>query len=101
VVRENVPRVEAWLRGHGDRFSWIPPDAGAILYTRYAHPINSTALVTRLREEESVLVVPGDQFGMDGYLRLGVGERVDYLMEGLARVRAVLDRLPQGAGAPP
>ena len=57
-------------------------------------PINSTALVTRLREEESVLVVPGDQFGMDGYLRLGVGERGGYLMAGLERVRALLDRLP-------
>ena len=99
VVRENLPRVEAWLASHGDRFSWIPPDAGAIIYTRYAHPINSTELVTRLREEESVLVVPGDQFGMDGYLRLGVGERVDYVMDGLARVRALLDRLPQGTGA--
>ena len=59
---------------HGDRFSLDPPEAGAIVYTRYAHPINSTELVTRLREEESVLVVPGDQFGMDGFLRLGVGE---------------------------
>ncbi len=99
VIRENLPQVEAWLASHGDRFSWIAPDAGAILYTRYAHPINSTALVTRLREEESVLVVPGDQFGMDGYLRLGVGERGGHLMDGLERVRALLDRLPQGTGA--
>ncbi len=96
--RENLPAVEAWLAGNGDRFSWIRPEAGAIVYTRYAHPINSTALVTRLRDEESVLVVPGDQFGMDGYLRLGVGERADYLMAGLERVRALLDRLPADAG---
>ncbi len=97
VITENLPRVESWLAAHGDRFAWIRPEAGAILYTRYAHPINSTELVTRLREEESVLVVPGDQFGMDGYLRLGVGERTDYVMAGLERVRALLDRLPQTA----
>ena len=46
-----------------------------------------------------MLVVPGDQFGMDGYLRLGVGERGGHLMDGLERVRALLDRLPQGTGA--
>lgn len=97
VITANLPRVEAWLAAHGDRFTWIRPEAGAIVYTRYAHPINSTALVTRLREDESVLVVPGDQFGMDGYLRIGVGERTDYVMAGLDRVRAVLDRLPQVA----
>jgi aspartate/methionine/tyrosine aminotransferase len=100
VIAANLPRVEAWLSTHGDRFTWIRPEAGAIVYARYAHPINSTALVTRLREDESVLVVPGDQFGMDGYLRIGVGERTDYVMAGLERVRAVLDRLPQGAAAP-
>ena len=101
VIAANLPRVEAWLAAHGDRFTWIRPEAGAIVYARYAHPINSTALVTRLREDESVLVVPGDQFGMDGYLRIGVGERTDYVMAGLERVRAVLDRLPHGVGAPP
>jgi aspartate/methionine/tyrosine aminotransferase len=47
-----------------------------------------------------VLVVPGDQFGMDGYLRIGLGERTDYVMAGLERVRAVLERLPQVAAAP-
>jgi aspartate/methionine/tyrosine aminotransferase len=72
----------------------MPPEAGAIIYARYAHPINSTELVTRLRDEESVLVVPGDHFGMDGYLRFGVGEAPDYLLAGLERVRAVLERLP-------
>ena len=35
--------------------------------------MNSTELVLRLRDERSVLVVPGDHFGMDGYLRVGFG----------------------------
>jgi aspartate/methionine/tyrosine aminotransferase len=99
VIAGNLPRVERWLAAHGDRFSWIRPEAGAIVYTRYAHPINSTELVTRLRQDESVLVVPGDQFGMDGFLRIGVGERTDYVMAGLERVRAVLDRLPHAIPA--
>jgi aspartate/methionine/tyrosine aminotransferase len=92
ILRENVPEVEAWLRASGHGFDWVAPEAGAFLFARYRHPVNSTALATRLRDEESVLIVPGDQFGMDGFLRIGVGERADYVLAGLERLRALLDR---------
>lgn len=97
ILRENVPRVEAWLRDCGHPFEWTTPDAGAFLYARYGLPIGSTALTDRLREEESVLIVPGDAFGMDGYLRFGVGERADYVLAGLDRLKAFLDRTMPGA----
>lgn len=98
ILRENVPRVDAWLRDCGHPFEWTPPDAGAFLYARYGLPVGSTALTDRLREEESVLIVPGDAFGMDGYLRFGVGERADYVLAGLDRLKAFLDRTSPGAG---
>lgn len=97
ILRENVPRVEAWLRDCGHPFEWTTPDAGAFLYARYGLPLGSTALTDRLREEESVLIVPGDAFGMDGYLRFGVGERADYVLAGLDRLKAFLDRTAPGA----
>lgn len=100
IVRENLPLIEGWLHEHDPMFSWIRPKAGAILFVRYGYAINSTTLVTRLREEKSVLVVPGDHFGLDGYLRLGFGERSDYLREGLGRVHALLSTLDKAhAGA--
>jgi hypothetical protein len=71
-------------------FTYAPPDAGAIVYVRYHHPINSTELVTRLREEKSVLVVPGDHFGMDGYLRIGFGDEVGHLRQGLDRLHSLI-----------
>jgi aspartate/methionine/tyrosine aminotransferase len=94
IVRANLPVIEAWLRDRHPAFSWLPPEAGAIIYVRYNYRINSTELVTRLRDEKSVLIVPGDHFGMDGYLRLGYGERPDYLREALDRVHALLSTLP-------
>lgn len=97
ILRENLPRVEAWLRDCGHPFEWSTPEAGAFIYARYGLPIGSTALSERLREQESVLVVPGDAFGMDGYLRFGVGEHADYVLAGLDRVRAYLDRVSPGA----
>jgi aspartate/methionine/tyrosine aminotransferase len=99
IVRQNLPVIEGWLHGHDPMFSWIPPRAGAIVYVRYNYTINSTELVTRLRNEKSVLIVPGDHFGMDGYLRLGFGERPDYLRQGLERLHALLTSLGADAHA--
>lgn len=93
ILNENVPKVEAWLRACGHDFQWASPDAGAFVFARYALPFNSTQLVTRLRDEESALIVPGDHFGLDRYLRFGIGERAHYVLEGLDRLKALLDRL--------
>jgi aspartate/methionine/tyrosine aminotransferase len=93
ILRKNLPLMESWLTDAGG-FSWIRPEAGAIVYVRYAHAINSTTLVTRLREEKSVLTVPGDHFGMDGYLRLGFGEPPDYNRAGFERLRDLLATVP-------
>ncbi|MFN7978098.1 MAG: hypothetical protein U0P30_08185 [Vicinamibacterales bacterium] len=40
-----------------------------------------------------MLIVPGDQFGLDGCLRLGIGEHVGYVLEGLARLQALIGRV--------
>ncbi|MEY4094271.1 MAG: hypothetical protein RLZZ53_1470, partial [Acidobacteriota bacterium] len=93
ILRRNLPLIEDWLREVGG-FTWIKPEAGAIVYVKYDHPINSTELVTRLRVEKSVLTVPGDHFGMDGYLRLGFGEPPEYNRAGLDRLRDLLASLP-------
>jgi hypothetical protein len=37
-----------------------------------------------------VLIVPGDHFGMDGYLRIGFGEEAAYLRKGLSRLHELL-----------
>jgi aspartate/methionine/tyrosine aminotransferase len=86
ILNANFPVIAAWLDGHGDLFSYAPPDAGAIVYVRYRLPVNSTELVTRLRTDKSVLIVPGDHFGMDGYLRIGFGEDIAYLRSALERI---------------
>jgi aspartate/methionine/tyrosine aminotransferase len=90
ILNENFPVIARWLDAHGDLFSYNRPDAGAIVYVRYHHPINSTELVTRLREQKSVLIVPGDHFGMDGYLRIGFGDDEDYLRTGLNRLNDLI-----------
>jgi len=97
ILNRNFPIIAEWLDGPGGEFSYAPPDAGAIVYVRYQHAINSTELVTRLREEKSVLIVPGDHFGMDGYLRIGFGDEVDHLKQGLERLHQLLESIAVAA----
>ena len=59
----------------------------------YDHDINSCDLAERLRVEKSVLVVPGDHFGMDGWLRVGFGEDTDLLLRGLERMHELLEEM--------
>jgi aspartate/methionine/tyrosine aminotransferase len=92
ILNRNYPIIERWLDDCGGLFRYAPPDAGAIVYARYRHAINSTELITRLRVEKSVLVVPGDHFGMDHYLRLGFGDEPAHLRAGLERLgQAIAD----------
>jgi len=91
ILNDNFPVIAQWLDAHGGLFSYTPPDAGAIVYVRYHHAMNSTELVTALRLEKSVLIVPGDHFGMDGYLRIGFGDQTDYLRHGLDRLHDLID----------
>ena len=90
ILNANYPIMAGWLDSHGALFSYAPPDAGAIVYVQYHHPINSTDLVNQLREQKSVLIVPGDHFGMDGYLRIGFGDETDYMRQGLNRLQELL-----------
>jgi len=93
IVRANLPHLETWLGSHGERFRWVRPQAGAIAYAKYDLPIRSADLVERIREEASVLLVPGSMFGLKRGLRFGFGYDIEHTMKGLARVDDVLATL--------
>ncbi len=94
IVRTNYPIVRHWIERRAPALSHVPPDAGAIVFVRYHHAINSTALIERLRDEQSVLVVPGDHFEMDGYIRIGFGPDPLHLTGSLQKVGELLDTIP-------
>ena len=98
IIQRNLPRLEAWIHSHDDIFSYIPPVAGAITFFRYKLPISSSALFDRLRKERSVLITPGDHFGVGRYIRVGYGYDVDYTLRGLARVDITLQELMKKSG---
>ncbi|MFQ5707630.1 MAG: aminotransferase class I/II-fold pyridoxal phosphate-dependent enzyme [bacterium] len=93
ILRENLAWLTKWVEKQEDRFEFIPPQAGGMAFLRYAMPINSTELATRLRREKSVFIIAGDCFGMDRYVRIGIGAEKQYLAAGLSLVEAALAEL--------
>jgi aspartate/methionine/tyrosine aminotransferase len=92
IVRSNYPLVKRWIEKQ-DGLSHIAPEAGAIVFVRHTHPFRSSDLTDRLRDERGVLVVPGDYFDMDGYLRIGFGSDPEYLESALLRIGDFLSSL--------
>jgi aspartate/methionine/tyrosine aminotransferase len=99
ILRTNYPTVRRWIERR-PALSHVPPEAGAITFVKYAYQVGSTALIERIRDEQSVLVVPGDHFEMDGYLRIGFGCDPELLLPALERVGEVLDSLDAPRTAP-
>jgi len=92
-VREGYRVLETWMNAHPGRFHWTPPDASAVAFVRYALEIGSAELVERLRTEKSVLIVPGEHFGLEYHLRISFGFPRDYLAGGLDRIHELLSDL--------
>jgi aspartate/methionine/tyrosine aminotransferase len=90
IIRTNYPALEGWLLSHDDILIWAAPVAGAIAYASYDLPIKSSKLVERIRTERSVLLVPGDMFGLKKGLRFGFGYDIERTLKALALVDDVL-----------
>jgi aspartate/methionine/tyrosine aminotransferase len=92
TLRQNLPIARAWIQSFGGRLTWREPQAGAIALLKYSDPVPSLDLATRVREEQSTLIVPGSHVGLEGYIRIWLGGREDFLREGLRRIGVVLAR---------
>jgi len=93
ILNENWPILERWYEDHSDVFSYVKPKAGAISFAKYDMNVNSTVIAERLVKEESVLVIPGDHFLMDGHMRIGYGSNARHLETSLALVADLFNRM--------
>jgi aspartate/methionine/tyrosine aminotransferase len=90
IIRRQLPPLEDWIHGHDEVFSYARPEAGAIAYVAIDLPGRSIDLIDRIRTEQSVLLVPGEVFGLGNGMRIGFGYDIERTMKGLARVDEVL-----------
>jgi len=90
IIQTNLPLLEEWLTEYNHLFRYARPVAGAIAYFEYDFPINSTELINRLRMEKSVLLIPGDQCGLDKGIRVGYGYDIQKTLRGLALLEELI-----------
>ncbi len=93
ILKTNYPVLEAWLQRFGDTFTWQPPHAGAICLVKYRQAISALELVEKVRAEHSVLLVPGEHFGLPNHIRFGYGEELHHFQEALAETERGLKRV--------
>lgn len=87
ILQQNQPVVEEWLQSFNGFFVYNPHVAGAYYFVKYNADIPSIKLVENILHNQSTLIVPGSHLGMEGFLRIWIGAKHDYLKEGLRRVR--------------
>jgi aspartate/methionine/tyrosine aminotransferase len=93
ILNANFPVLERWLKTFDGFFEWLPPDAGAICCVRYDKGPRTLDLVEQIRAAQSVLLVPGEHFGLpSGYLRIGFGNERKELEAALAETRIGLQK---------
>jgi aspartate/methionine/tyrosine aminotransferase len=85
IIRANLPPLEAWFASQ-PALRYRRPVAGAIAFAEADLPISTREFVERVRVDQSVLLVPGEMFGIDNGIRIGFGYRVADTLQALALV---------------
>lgn len=86
LLQANLEIAREWIASFNGFLEWREPEAGAIALVKYNASIPSAELAERMRTRQNTLVVPGSYLGLEGYLRIWLGAREDYLREGLRRI---------------
>jgi len=85
IMRENLDFARAWFAESANLASWSEPKAALLAMMKYEAPVDSVILADRLAQEARVMLAPGSAFGLEGYLRIGIGQRPEIFAEGLRR----------------
>jgi aspartate/methionine/tyrosine aminotransferase len=86
ILQQNLPPMRAWADSFGDFLTFREPDAGALCLMRYNSATPSYELCELIRVKQSVLIVPGVHLGLEGFIRVWLGGKPEFLAEGLRRI---------------
>jgi aspartate/methionine/tyrosine aminotransferase len=90
-LHRNYPPLRNWLDIRAETFSHVAPRAGAIAWAGLPSGWNSAQMAEELRVEKGVLIVPGEQLGLESHVRFGFGGSSEQLLRALARISEWLE----------
>ncbi len=83
IMTENLATAKAWFAANADLVGWQEPRGALLAMMTYTAELDSVTLANRLAEEAGVMLAPGTAFGLEGHLRIGIGQRPEVFREGL------------------
>jgi aspartate/methionine/tyrosine aminotransferase len=86
ILQHNLPIMRRWAESFGGFLTFREPQAGALCLMRYHSGTPSYQLCERIRANQSVLIVPGAHLGLEGFIRVWLGGKPEFLTEGLRRI---------------
>lgn len=92
IVRQNLSTFTNWVDSHSGVLSFTPPQAGCFAFVKFNLPVTSWELVMDMVKNDSVFVIPGSCFGIEGHLRMNFGVEKTFLAKGLERIDRTLAR---------
>jgi len=92
LARRNLGVLSQFIAEHAETLDWTPPRAGLLAFPKLKRKTDSREFCRRLLEQQSVLLVPGWAFEMEGHFRMGIGEGADVFDPGLERLGKFLSR---------
>jgi hypothetical protein len=98
ILQQNLPVMREWVRSFDGFLTFCEPRAGALCLIQYGSGAPSYQLCERIRVNQSVLIVPGAHLGLEGFIRVWLGGKPEYLAEGLRRIGVELRREMETAG---
>lgn len=72
VASTNLERLRQFMAQHQDRIDWVEPRGGTLAFAWLKHGQDARPLCVSFASS-GVLTVPGDCYGMPGYIRIGFG----------------------------
>jgi aspartate/methionine/tyrosine aminotransferase len=98
ILRQNLPVMRKWVDSFDGFLTFREPQAGALCLMRYNSATPSCEICERVRVNQSVLIVPGAHLGLEGFLRIWLGGKPEFLAEGLRRIGCELHKEAAQAG---
>lgn len=83
ICQKNLDLLLAFIDQHNDKLSWVRPRGGSTCFVKLNVSTTSMEFAEKLIQKYQTLLVPGEVFGMPGWLRIGYGNSTHDISEGL------------------
>jgi len=85
IVKTNLRHLEVFFEKYSNRFEWIKPKAGPLIFPKLKFTQNAEIFCLDLIKKKGVLVMPGNQFNYSNkHVRIGFGRK--NMTEALAKL---------------